>query len=105
MLKEILKRNNMENNDIELFQNAVETFGIDAQDKMCIEECAELINALAKKSRGRASKEDILTELADVSIMVDQLALYYGHEDFMNERRKKIMRLNERLLKHGNHNK
>ena len=89
----------MENNDIELFQNAVETFGIDAQDKMCIEECAELINALAKKSRGRVSKEDILTELADVSIMVDQLALYYGHEDFMNERRKKNNEVKRKTIK------
>lgn len=90
----------MENNDIDLFQNAVELFGIEAQEKMCIEECAELINALAKKSRNRITKEDIITELADVSIMVDQLALYYGYEDFENERNKKIIRLNERVLKH-----
>lgn len=90
----------MENNDVELFQNALDKFGIDAQDKMCIEECAELINALAKKYRGRTSREDILTELADVSIMVDQLALYYGYEDFKNERNKKMIRLNQRLLKY-----
>ena len=88
----------MENNDIELFQNAIEKFGIDAQKKMCIEECAELINALAKESRGRTSKEDIITELADVSIMVDQLALYYDYENFKCERDKKIIRLNEKVF-------
>lgn len=90
----------MENNNIELFQNAIEKFGIDAQKKMCVEECAELINALAKESRGRSSKNDIITELADVSIMVDQMALYYGYQDFENERNKKIIKLNERVLKH-----
>lgn len=95
----------MENHEMELFQNVLEVFGAEAQDRMCIEECSELINALSKKYRGRSSNEDILTELADVSIMVDQLALHYGYADFKNERNKKIIRLNERLLKHGNNNK
>ena len=91
----------MENSDIELFRNAIETFGIEPQKKMCIEECAELINALAKESRGRSSKKDIITELADVSIMVGQLALFYGLNEFENERNRKLMKLNERILKHG----
>ena len=94
----------MENNDIELFQNAIDKFGIDAQKKMAIEECAELINALAKDYRGRSTVDDIVTELADVSIMVDQLALYYGYNNFINERNKKIIKLNDRLIKHGNNN-
>ena len=88
----------MENNDIELFQNAIDKFGIDAQKKMCVEECAELINALAKESRGRSSISDIITELADVSIMIDQLALYYGYEDFKCERDKKIIKLTEKVF-------
>jgi NTP pyrophosphatase (non-canonical NTP hydrolase) len=88
----------MNNSDRELFQAAIDKWGYDAQEKMCIEECAELINALAKKSRGRVCKEEILTELADVSIMVDQMALCYGLEDFEHERNKKIMRLNEKVF-------
>lgn len=88
----------MNNSDIELFKAAIDKWGYDAQEKMCFEECAELIDALAKKSRGRAGKEEILTELADVSIMVDQMALYYGLEDFERERSKKIMKLNEKVF-------
>lgn len=82
---------------MELFKEALGRWGIEAQRAMCVEECAELINALAKVRRGRSTREDILTELADVSIMVDQMALYYGLEDFKNERNKKIMKLNEKV--------
>lgn len=87
----------MGNKDMELFKEALRKWGIEAQRAMCIEECAELINALAKEPRGRVTREDILTELADVSIMVDQMALHYGLDDFKNERNKKIVRLNEKV--------
>ena len=92
------------NNEMETCQTAVELFGIDAQEKMCIEECSELINAIAKRYRGRTSNQDIITELADVSIMVDQLALFYGYEEFKKKKKKKIIRLNDRINKHGNYN-
>ena len=87
----------MDNKDMELFKEALRKWGIEAQRAMCIEECAELINALAKERRGRVTREDILTELADVSIMVDQMALHYGLDDFKNERNKKIVKLNEKV--------
>ena len=87
----------MDNKDMELFKEALRKWGIEAQRAMCIEECAELINALAKEPRGRVTREDILTELADVSIMVDQMALHYGLDDFKNERNKKIVKLNEKV--------
>ncbi len=41
--------------------DAIMTFGTTSQIDMAIEECAELINALQKRKRGRASKEDIIT--------------------------------------------
>lgn len=88
----------MTNNDMELFREALDKWGIEAQRTMCIEECAELINALAKETRGRSTNDDILTELADVSIMVDQMALHYGIEGFNNERNKKIIMLNEKVF-------
>ena len=66
---------------------------------MAIEECAELTNALAKLARGRVSQADIITELADVSIMVDQLAIFFGEKAFAEERSRKVRRLEERLEK------
>lgn len=80
-----------------VFNKALVEYGLSSQKMMAIEECAELTNALAKLARGRASQADIITELADVSIMVDQLAMFFGEESFKQERARKIARLEERL--------
>ncbi len=84
----------------DVLRDAIDIFGIDAQKKMAIEECAELINAIVKEYRGRTSEDDVITELADVSIMVEQLAIFYGYEKFLDERKNKMERLNKRILKH-----
>lgn len=80
-----------------LFNKALVEYGIGSQKMMAIEECAELTNALAKLARGRVSQADIITELADVSIMVDQLAIFFGENVFIEERNRKMRRLEERL--------
>ena len=82
-----------------IFNKAFNKYGITSQKMMCIEECAELTNALAKLARGRVSQMDIITELADVSIMVDQMAIFFGEELFIKERERKMKLLEERLLK------
>lgn len=84
----------------ELYLKALELYGIVAQEWMLVEECGELLNALAKLRRGRASKNEILTELADVHIMVEQMALFFGFEDFRLEKEVKLARLKERLNLH-----
>lgn len=45
---------------------------------MVSEECAELINALCKYKRGRVTDSDVITEIADVMIMCEQMAYYFG---------------------------
>ena len=92
----------MEKKNLELYDKALKEYGIFAQVWMMIEECGELLNAIAKLKRGRANKEDIITELADVHIMVEQLAYFYGLEDFQKEKDRKLVRLNERLKKREN---
>ena len=82
-----------------ILENALAIYGQWAQILMCIEECAELTNALAKLSRNRVTDAEIITELADVSIMIDQLAMMFGMERVYEERQKKIQRLKERLEK------
>lgn len=89
---------------IELYHKAISTWGSLAQERMFYEECGELISALAKLDRGRVSETDVLTELADVSIMVEQVAIMIGDLDlslFEKEKERKINRLKERLEKHG----
>lgn len=79
------------------YQKALDTYGYHKQRLMVFEECAELINALAKADRGRSDVGDIITELADVSIMVEQMAVFFGYENFEKEKKRKIERLKQRL--------
>ena len=90
---------------IELYKDAIAKWGEDAQVKMLYEECGELIAAVAQFSRGRTSHHDVMTELADVSIMVEQLATLMNYDDFEAEKDRKLMRLKERLESYGNNNK
>ncbi len=90
----------MERTDrLNLYRRALKEWGNEAQVLMTFEECGELINALAKFPRERVTKEDVITELADVTIMCEQLALLFGYGDFQQEKENKLKRLEERLNK------
>lgn len=84
-----------------IYNDALSRYGIRNQRIMVFEECGELINVIAKSNRLRATIPEIITELADVHIMVEQMALYYGWEEFLAERDRKLQRLQERLLEKG----
>lgn len=65
----------------ETIDEAVETWGIDAQIDMAIEECGELIVALQHLKREREwARAEVFEELADVTVMREQLARYF--DDF-----------------------
>lgn len=82
---------------IEIYLRAIHLWGIQAQKLMVVEEIGELLSALAKETRGRSSKEDIITELADVSIMIEQMAVNYGWRDYCKEKSRKLKRIRKRL--------
>lgn len=82
-----------------IINTALNKYGIENQKWMLIEECGELLNAIAKLKRGRSTKEEIITELADVQIMVEQMAFFFGWNEFKAEKKRKLIRLNERLNK------
>ena len=84
---------------LEIYNTATEKWGWESQREMIYEECGELITAVARHKRGRATREDIITELADVSIMVEQLAQLLGYEDYEKEKDRKLERLEEKLNK------
>lgn len=78
-------------------QEAIDKFGIDSQIMVAIEEMAELTDALCKRKRGRNTPKDIITEIADVQIMMKQLSLIFGKEAVCAERLRKLYRLHDRL--------
>lgn len=88
----------MEQNEINsILHLAIKTFGPVHQKMMAIEECSELINALIKEKRNRIGDDEVITEIADVSIMVGQLALIYGTDKVKAEIERKLVRLVERI--------
>jgi NTP pyrophosphatase (non-canonical NTP hydrolase) len=62
----------MEKNDrLCLYDAAIAKWGVGAQKNMAYEEIGELLTALARDDRGRVTTEELLTELADVTIMCE----------------------------------
>lgn len=81
-----------------IFKKALRIYGVEAQKRMLVEEMGELLTAMARIPRGRATKKDVITELADVSIMIQQMALVYGRDEFEKEVKRKIKKLQEKLF-------
>ena len=96
----------MEKQDrINLYKKALRTWGEEAQVNMLDEELGELITAVARFKRGRATHQDVMTELADVFIMVEQIATMMSYDDFEKELDRKLVRLrDEKLAKYGDNN-
>lgn len=85
-------------NEINIFEQAIKTYGEEAQVKMVLEEVAELQKEICKLWRGRDNIQAIAEEVADVGIMLDQLKLILDiTEDVQQFREKKITRLKERI--------
>lgn len=90
-----------------ILQQAVDTYGKEAQTDMAIEEMSELSKALLKHRRAEKSpeawdyertKQNIYEEIADVIIMLTQLLMIYGgREEIQKDIDSKVSRLAERL--------
>lgn len=100
----MLTQNQKDMNEFQITEKAVETFGRESQIEMAIEECAELIDALCKLRRNRVFADAVVTEIADVQIMCEQLSYMFGEQTVAYERKRKIERLQKRLTKYGGTN-
>ena len=86
----------MINEEYFIFENAIERYGAESQEGVAQEECAELIQAISKKHRGKP--HNIAEEIADVEIMLEQLKIINGCENDVKEiRKQKTKRLAENL--------
>lgn len=83
----------------ELYKKALHDWGIGPQTMMVMEETGEMLNAMGKYDRGRANEGDVITELVDVWILMEQMAVFFGWERFQKEKERKLERLKERLNK------
>ena len=78
---------------------AVHHYGTEHQKKKAIEEMGELITAISREQDGRATTEQVITEIADVQIMMRQLTEIYGRDAVGDEIQRKIRRLSRRMDK------
>ncbi len=90
--------------DERIMRQAIETYGVQAQCDVAIEEMAELTKAIVKIRRvaddygkTQAALDNLLEEIADVDIMIDQMKIMWGPKQVEECRRKKLERLNRRL--------
>lgn len=83
---------------------AVHHYGPEHQKKKAVEEMGELITALMREQDNRATPEEVITEIADVQIMVRQLAIIYGLDKVANEIQRKQRRLLRRIDKERKNN-
>lgn len=82
-----------------VYEEAIATWGAENQEKMVVEEMSELTKEICKHWRGRDNLDAIADEIADVTIMLEQLCLIYNLKPAVcNHMDKKIIRLQERLL-------
>lgn len=81
----------------DVFEDAIDKWGVESQIVMAQEECAELITELARDYRGRSDDDALAEEIADVQIMMEQLELVVGRERVREAREGKLERLRERL--------
>lgn len=80
------------------YEIAICKYGSRAQIMMAFEEMAELMKELCKNKRGRENRSEIAEEIADVTIMLEQLRLIFDvNEQVCDQMDKKIMRLQNRL--------
>ena len=68
-----------------------------AQTNQAIEEMAELIVAINHYRRGRCMSDEVIEEIADVLIMMHQLALIFSEKAVMQKVEEKMQRLVEQL--------
>ena len=80
----------------DVFRNAVQTWGKEAQTDMMIEEMAELTKEILNERRGR--DHNIAEEMADVRIMLAQMEIIFQNAGEVEQKfREKVTRLDRRL--------
>ena len=89
-----------EKEKVQIYRQAIDNWGEVSQAFMVMEEVGEMLDKMGKAHRGRLKdRMEIITELADVTIMMEQWASYFGWDEFCAEKERKLERLKERLNK------
>ena len=81
-----------------VYQAALRKWGADLQTMMAVEEMSELTKEICKIKRGKMDLDALADEIADVTIMLEQLREIYGLNDAVCDHMDaKILRLQSRV--------
>lgn len=81
----------------EIYQATIAKWGEDAQYDQAVEECAELITALKHYRRGKIDQQAVISELADVQLMLGQLSWMFGQQQVDLAVKSKLKKLDKLL--------
>lgn len=82
------------------YTNAFVTYGMNNQCVVAIEELSECQKEICKFLRGDGDIKHLAEEVADATIMLEQIRMIFGIEDLVEQfKMQKIKRLDERLKK------
>lgn len=81
----------------DLSKRAVDQYGEENQKLMALEEMGELITALLHERRKKATAHQVVSEIADVCLIMESLKHIYGYEEVENFIFSKAYRLKKTL--------
>lgn len=70
------------NIDESIITKSIKHYGAEIQGTVCMEECAELIQAISKAKRGKFDENNMTEEIADVLICIEILKQIYNIPDY-----------------------
>ena len=70
------------NIDESIIAKSIKHYGAEIQGTVCMEECAELIQAISKAKRGKFDENNMTEEIADVLICIEILKQIYNIPDY-----------------------
>lgn len=82
--------------DESIIARSIDHYGEEIQSTVCMEECAELIQAISKAKRGKINQNNMIEEIADVLICIEMLKQIYNItdsqiEDWAEYKQKRIL--------------
>lgn len=91
----------------EIIKDSISHYGVECQTTVCMEECAELIQAVSKEKRCKGDKNHLAEEIADVYICLEMLRQIYGVkgyeiETWINKKQNRIVERMKEVEKDAN---
>ena len=69
---------------VKTYLEAIHTFGEEYQEEVAVEEMAELTKEICKNWRGKDNRAAIAEEIADVTIMLEQLRIIFKADEVVD---------------------